>query len=66
MDAILASTSIAARLLRVDDRLGSVSGGMLADLVVVDADPLDDITALQDRIALVMKGGRTYLDRTSA
>jgi imidazolonepropionase-like amidohydrolase len=41
-----------------------VAEGKLADLVVVDGDPLDDITVLQDtdRILAVMKGGELFKD----
>jgi imidazolonepropionase-like amidohydrolase len=51
-----ASTQEAARLLGVDDRLGTVEEGKLADLVVVSGDPygFDD---LRDRIEQVWKGG---------
>jgi len=42
-----------------------VERGKLADLIVVDGDPLKDITVLQnkDRIKLVLKGGRIHIDR---
>ncbi|WIG59687.1 MAG: aryldialkylphosphatase related protein [Ktedonobacterales bacterium] len=59
LQAITASTHTAAELLRLDDRLGALAPGMLADLLVVDGDPLADIHLLSDaaRLALVMKGG---------
>jgi hypothetical protein len=41
------------------DRIGRVATGYEADLVAVDGNPADDITALQ-RVAFVMKGGRVY------
>ncbi|MGQ9585994.1 MAG: amidohydrolase family protein [Anaerolineae bacterium] len=62
MAAIVASTGNAARLLRLEGLVGSVAAGKLADLIIVDANPLDDITALQHDIALVMKEGKIYLD----
>jgi imidazolonepropionase-like amidohydrolase len=62
MDAIIASTSIAARLLRLDEHVGSITVGKLADLIVVDADPIEKITALQNEVSLVMKDGTVFLD----
>jgi imidazolonepropionase-like amidohydrolase len=59
-DAIVAATNSAARLLKLDSVLGSVQAGMLADLVVVNRNPIDDITALQSEISLVMKDGVIY------
>src|SRR5574341_45563 len=59
MDAILGTTSAAAQALGLADRIGAVAPGMEADLVAVDGDPLEDITALQ-RVVFVMKGGKVY------
>jgi imidazolonepropionase-like amidohydrolase len=62
MDAIVAATSTASRLLGLDDAIGTLTEGKQADLVVVDADPLDDISILarSEHLRLVMKGGKTY------
>lgn len=59
MQAIVASTRTAAELLRLDDRLGTVASGKLADLLLVEGNPLEEIGALADaqRLALVLKGG---------
>ena len=57
LDAIVAATSRAADLLGQGDDLGSVEKRKLADLVVLEADPLDDIRNTQ-RIAAVYKGGQ--------
>jgi imidazolonepropionase-like amidohydrolase len=59
LEAIRAATSWGAELMRMQDRIGTLERGKLADLVVVDGDPLRDISVLQDRQRLsVMKGGR--------
>lgn len=60
MGAIVAGTSNAARLLRLDEHLGTLEAGKLADLVLTDADPLADIDALADpdRVRVVVQGGR--------
>ena len=45
--------------MRMADRIGTLEPGKLADMVIVNGDPLKDITLLQDRSRLsVMKGGR--------
>jgi imidazolonepropionase-like amidohydrolase len=60
MEALCAATSVAARALRREDRIGSIEAGKAADLLLFDGDPLTDIAQLQDpaRIALVIKGGK--------
>jgi imidazolonepropionase-like amidohydrolase len=57
MDAITSATSLAAEALRLSDRIGSIAPGMEADLVAVDGNPLEDITAVR-RVVFVMKGGK--------
>jgi imidazolonepropionase-like amidohydrolase len=58
MQAIQSATIRAAELLGKDDELGSIAPGRFADLVAVDGNPLNDITALEN-VAHVMKGGNT-------
>jgi imidazolonepropionase-like amidohydrolase len=59
MDAIKTATVNAAELLGIEDRLGSLTIGFLADIIAVKGSPLEDITLLQD-VAFVMKEGKIY------
>ena len=60
MDAIVAATKQGAELMRMEHETGQIRPGFLADILMVDGNPLDDIRILQDQSRLlgVMKGGQ--------
>ncbi len=63
MGAIVASTKTNAELLRQENDLGTVEVGKLADLILVNGDPLKNIAVLQqyqEKITLIMQGGTIY------
>jgi imidazolonepropionase-like amidohydrolase len=63
--ALLAATRDAAELCGVGAALGTIEPGKLADLIVVDADPLQDITNLR-KLRLVFKEGRLVADHRAS
>jgi len=64
-EAIQAGTRIAAEVLGVEGDLGTIEEGKQADLIVVDGNPLEDITLLlkAERISLIMQGGNVVKER---
>ncbi|HEX8006229.1 MAG TPA: amidohydrolase family protein, partial [Trebonia sp.] len=62
---LIATTRTNAELLGIAGEVGTVEPGKTADLLVVDGDPLEDISVLQDleRMPVVMKGGRFHRQR---
>ncbi len=59
-DALRSATSVAARISKLDDRLGTLEVGKLADVVVVDGDPSDDLYALE-RVRMTYVDGRRHV-----
>lgn len=59
MAAIVSATSLAAQSLGLDDQIGSLAPGWQADIIAVEGNPLEDITALR-RVVFVMRAGRVF------
>jgi imidazolonepropionase-like amidohydrolase len=59
LEAIQSATLTAAKLLKIDDRLGTLEEGKLADVVAVRGNPLDDISLMKS-VAFVMKEGVVF------
>ncbi len=69
IDVLRSATSINAEILNKSGELGCIAPGALADLVVVDGNPLDDIALLDgqgENLALIMQDGRLYKNRLDA
>src|SRR5204863_4620069 len=62
MEAILSATALGGEIMLRPDPLGKVQPGYLADLILVDASPLDDTTILQDhgKLNYIMKDVRFH------
>jgi imidazolonepropionase-like amidohydrolase len=59
MAALMSATSIAAESLNMQNEIGSIAPGMQADIIAIDGDPLQDITAVR-RVVFVMKDGKVF------
>ena len=67
MEAIVSATRVNSQILRVDDHLGTVAAGKLADLIAIDGDPLAEPEVFDDptRVVLVIKNGVIIKDARS-
>lgn len=59
LEVLRSATSVNAALFHLDEKVGRIRPGMLADIIVVDDDPSQDISSLR-QVRLVMKDGRIY------
>jgi imidazolonepropionase-like amidohydrolase len=62
-EILKSATSVNARILQQEGRLGAIAAGALADLLVVDGNPLKDLGLLQDQgahLSVIMKNGEFY------
>jgi imidazolonepropionase-like amidohydrolase len=68
LDVIQSATTIAAKVLRQEGKLGVIAPGAFADVLIVDGNPLGDLGLFQDQgahLAAIMKGGRFHKNRLS-
>jgi imidazolonepropionase-like amidohydrolase len=59
MTAMVSANSLAAEAMGLDGQIGSIAPGIEADIIALDGNPLNDITAVR-RVVFVMKGGVVY------
>ncbi len=60
VDVLKSATSVNARVFGVGDKIGRLQKGLLADIIAVDGNPVDNISMMRKTV-LVMKDGRIYL-----
>ena len=65
MDAIVAATRNGAKACELENQIGTVERGKLADIIIVNGDPVKDLKVLQDKkkIKMVMKEGKIEVNR---
>ena len=62
-DALKSATIETAKLLRIEDKLGQIKPGMLADIIAVQQNPVENISTVEN-VIFVMKDGVIYKDNT--
>jgi imidazolonepropionase-like amidohydrolase len=65
MAALVSANALAAEALGMSGQIGSIAPGLEADIIALDGDPLQDITAVR-RVVFVMKGGVVYKNEPPA
>jgi imidazolonepropionase-like amidohydrolase len=66
IEIIRAATTIGARIVRMEGKIGTLKAGAFADLIVVDGDPLKNLGLFQEQgkhLSVIMKGGKFHKNR---
>jgi imidazolonepropionase-like amidohydrolase len=68
MQALVSATKTASECARMDSDVGTLEPGKLADLLVVDGNPLEDMSLMEDKsnLLMIMQGGRAHKDLVTA
>ena len=69
IEIIRAATSVGARIIRQEGKLGTLKAGAYADLLLVDGDPLKNLGLFQEQgkhLAAIVKGGKFHKNRLGA
>ena len=64
MSSLISATKTSAELLGISDQVGTIENGKLADLIILDFNPLDDIRFFSEshHVGMVIQGGRIVKD----
>ena len=62
MDAILSATKLGGEIMKAGNELGQVKAGYLADMILVDGNPVANVKLLQDasKLLMIMKDGQFH------
>lgn len=68
MQALVAATKTSSECAHMDNLVGTLQPGKFADLLVVDGNPLDDVSILEDKsnLLMILQGGRAHKNFLSA
>ena len=66
IEIVRAATTVGARIVRMEGKIGTLKAGAFADLIVVDGDPLKNLGLFQEQgkhLSAIMKGGKFHKNR---